>query len=536
MDGKLDFKLQTDCVDKFYRTVFGPSISHTGLCYKRCDHNMTLALRRLTHTRLPNAPGAHQQLQKNQEFAVRNHESHFRTIGDDIRSEVLQMQPYFEEIEAHYADTHEKKLLRIAAWNELKESSLAYQRDTWLKGKVRQSAHATVKLKTMEYAKPGKKPRTIVDLGVAASLLGFRYAEYMKQSMSHVKIAYKGGTMVFCKSPERETLRELFRELYQPPGRFLFIFFSDDAVLSYWEDGVVRWHNLDISSCDASHTQSLFDLLYTITPIDHHPVVQQLLAQCRAPLYIKSYRDRKRKVVLQPKSCKLYSGSTLTTLMNNLANILIMMCIADQEVINTASILAGAAAAGYIVTGEQPLRHYEQVQFLKHSPVDCQGEWRPLLNFGVLFRLSGTCKYDLPGKAHTPLQARAESFQRALLQGAYPYTVHPIVDAMKQVVAKAPLTPAARRHAHFQTSKYTTSSTTEKWDFPRYGSLTKRYMLDESEVDEMIEILGVLKYGMAYASPAFSKVLSVDYGLQCKYAPTRESDFFEGQEYPWLVR
>jgi len=182
---------------------------------------------------LPDQPGAHQQLQADQLAFVAAHMSVYSDMAALYFDGLSVHQDVITEIEEHYLDPHEKKLLREHAWNELKESCDAFNPSEWLKGRVRAKTHAAWKMKPEEYGKPGKKPRTIVDLGVSASLLGFRLAEYLKQEQANKPFEYKGGHFVFCKSPERNTLKKLFALLHQPPGRFFFLYFSDDACLSY---------------------------------------------------------------------------------------------------------------------------------------------------------------------------------------------------------------------------------------------------------------------------------------------------------------
>jgi hypothetical protein len=94
---------------------------------------------------------------------------------------------------------------------------------------------------------------------------------------------------------------------------------------------------------------------------------------------------------------RLYSGSTLTTAVNNIACLLIALNIADLGAINKASIEGAAERAGYVLTGTDCLETIEDLQFLKHSPVrDTQGVYRPVLNLGVSSELLGYVKVTYP--------------------------------------------------------------------------------------------------------------------------------------------
>ena len=513
VDGELRFPTPQHDHDSFYRTRFGFNFDTDAVTFARSDHNQRLAARRLTGTRVPDRPGYHQFLRDSQYFAIADHAAFFRHLR-------LLYQPFFEqhldlceEIEAHYLDPHEKRELRKAAWLELKQSCGAYLSDTWLKGKVRKLAHVAAKMKPEEYAKPGKKPRLIGDLGVAASLLGFRYAEFLKTAQAETLIEYAGGYMVFCKSPEVTKMKELFSKLHDPPGRFFFVFFSDDSTLAYRRpDGSVAWHNLDISSCDVSHTQYLFELLVYLTPDHMQHVARQLVDQCSAPIKFRSIHNRRLTVTLKPKFAKLYSGSTITTAINNLACILIMACIADHPVITPETIRLGAERAGYIMTGCESLPRFEKVQFLKHSPVDTPNGWYPTLNLGVVLRLSGNCKRDLPGRG--PLKPRAHAFQTQLLSGAFSHFTSPMIRGMKAMAARHTYQFTKReqvqvdslvKHRAFQTSKEVQEIEDEKY--------LARYDLNGSQIREIIDTLPIVGFGQVYTSSALDAIFNEDYGL-----------------------
>lgn len=514
-DGEVAFPTPQNDHDSFYRTRYGFNFESNAVTYAKNDHNQSLAFRRMTATRLPSLPGYHQQLRDNQRAAIRDHRGLFDQMRRHYHDVFSHYTSLHQETEEHYLDPHEKKCLREQAWNEMKESCLAYVADTWLKGRVRDKAHVAAKMKPEEYAKPGKKPRVIGDLGVAASLLGFRYAEFLKTAQFEYMIEYAGGFMIFCKSPETQALRTLFQALENPPGRYLFVYFSDDSTLAYRRpDGTVAWHNLDISSCDVSHTPELFELLVYITPPRLRSIARRLVQQCSSPIKLRSVHDPRLRLTLRPKFAKLYSGSTITTAINNLACTLIMACIADHPEINPAAILSGAERAGYIVTGAEPLERFQKVQFLKHSPVWAEDHWHPVLNLGVLLRLSGNCKQDLPGRG--PLRPRAFAFQSALLQGAYPYISNPIIDRMKQVAALEvyKYSPREERDLKARLIGVCRAREAVPVQYVSNEELLRRYDLTPAECTEIIEITGVLSYGQSYSSAAFGKVLFEDYALR----------------------
>jgi hypothetical protein len=338
--------------------------------------------------------------------------------------------------------------------------------------------------------------------------------ELLKQAQSGKPIDYKGGTIYFCKSPDPFELKYVFKQLLNPTGRFFFVYYSDDSCLVIKMGDKLYRFNLDISSCDSSHSPALFELLKDLFPQNQQSEIQRLIDQCMSPLVIRATQDRKMKVVLKPTRPMLYSGSTITTAINNLANILIAYCIANLDVITPETLESACARAGYIVTGLTPLEHFEDLQFLKHSPVrDAVGDIHPMLNLGVLLRSSGTCFGDFPGRG--PIQPRVEQFQKALLQGMYPRANCTLLDNMRSMVASArdvPLPPATLLDLQYKVTIH------ENRYLPFTAdpySLYLRYRLDDFEISALEEEFGRSGYGEYFNHSAASKILTVDYGLQC---------------------
>jgi len=307
------------------------------------------------------------------------------------------------------------------------------------------SRAAGYKMKKDECAKPGKYPRMIGDLGIPASLQGFVVSELLKKAQSSQPLHIHGGDIVFCSSPAREVLQDVFDQILNPRGRFFFVYFSDDSCLSLRIGTTVYIYNLDISGCDRSHKNALFEALLAVTPENGQKAMQTCIKQLRLPVKIRSMHHRKVKTVLQADETILFSGSTLTTVANNQASLQLGLAYSlvdfHPETIEE-QITEAALSVGYVVTSffcEKP----EHVQFLKNSPcLDTTGVYRPLLNLGVCLRSAGRCKGDLPGRGD--LKERARCFQAAFLQGCYPYVSFPMMDAFKSSVSMAPRTSAER--------------------------------------------------------------------------------------------
>jgi hypothetical protein len=326
-------------------------------------------------------------------------------------------------------------------------------------------------------------------------------------------------------------MTEVFEKLRDPPGRYYFCYFSDDSCLSIRHGGRVYSYNLDISKCDASHSDTLFDALEEITPECGKEDMAVLTAQCGLPLEIRSTVNRKVKVILQARRRLLFSGSTITTGINNLANLLIGHAVSNCDFRgDPAAIIAAARLVGYVITLDDcqvpkdpnVLPGIHLLQFLKHSPVyDTQGILRPLLNPGVLLRLSGTCNGELPGSKNQPLRDRAIAMQDGLLRGAYPYAQFTLLDNLKKQCPHKTLSANHQKQIDrivTGTLLYKITSLSEKVEkYPTFrvnsDAMWLRYGLTDSEIYEIEEMFGTMGPYMSLAGPGLDKVLKLDYGL-----------------------
>lgn len=498
--------------DGFYRTIFGPAVAVNSVTYCACDPCFALAFRRQTACREPEAEGpvrnpkygnvAEEELRENQAqfFASAGW---VEVVGRlrEMYNNHIDLKVQEEEMKEHAGDPHQKVRLRMQAKKELLDTCSVAD-DLWI-------LDVLVKMKREEHAKDGKYPRTIGDLGVAASLQGFRLTEMLKSAQSSEELHYMGGRIIFIKSPQPEVLREAFEELVNPTGTFAYVYFSDDACLAHHRPDGVRICNMDISSCDTSHGPSVFQTLIDLMPLGAREQMEKLVRQCSLPVRIQSLASKTERLKLLSREPTLYSGSTITTAINNVANVAIAVACAQD---GFRDVVASARRVGYIVTveeAEQP----EDIQFLKCSPVyDVRGRLQPVLNLGVLLRLSGACKGDLPGRGDW--RPRASAFQASLLRGYMPGMENAMIDSMRSRFY--PYTnpsydaPAASLYEHKM-----------KGDTPfrvDNANLTRRYKLDPVEEAEVNRFFSGATIGTTSGGTGLSKILMKDYSQQCNDA------------------
>jgi len=405
---------------------------------------------------------------------------------------------------------HVKRILRIIAYDLIVYHGHAVYPGEW-------SAHFTVlKIKLREIAKYLKPPRGIFDLNgnpiygnsVASSLVGLRWVERLKKEMTKPLFLTDGdrrGVIFFCPGVKFWDLYEVFHALifldYQGVAYdYVGVYFSDDSCVSYRDGkGVVHMGNADISSCDASHSPDLFEFIIKLlsgrglTDGDTEMIeclVSQLLLPVRLP-YVKDVNGKKRisdYLEFKPKFPRLYSGSVLTTLVNNFASLSILTNFFYD--CQDRSLMDSALSIGYNVTFEE-VTEPDNLQFLKHSPVWSESsgvfDYYPILNLGPFVRMMWTCFGDVPGKSKVPIHERFHTHMASVLHGMYPRVINALLPKTAPIIHSSKVDP----HSPIVTVD-------ESSLLKRYGLLTIGQPLIDNEI-------------LPSTVEAYKKILVVDY-------------------------
>lgn len=513
VNGEVIFTSQDKDVDGTYRTFGGPVFSLAWKTWRKCNLNVRYALRRLLGVIEPETLGADAFIRDSQEANILRMRQFFvQNVAPLYQTHFLLYTNARDEIEKHLNDPHPKRALRNQAYTNLKEEGKLEQSDSNFVDR-----HVGGKLKTAEKAKSvvdetkQKYPRMIFDLKVPASLIGSEVMSLLKQAMADNPIITDMSRIQFIKTPNPFILKRAFQELYDTEYILDFICFSDDSAFTIKLADGIHYCMADISSADASYTPELFELLFHLVPASMQDDVRRLIEQCKMPMKIRDCNDPKIYVLLKPLFAVLYSGSTLTTAINTLANFLIALAIEEGvrngSIQTIADIQQAIRRIGFLVTISE-CRHYEELQFLKHSPVrDTLGNWQPMLNFGVLLRASGMCFGDYPGRGD--LKQRILAFQRGLLQGAYPYTSCQLLDAMWQAVGQGPVSIEAAKEFKYKVDN-DSSFTPYRVD---ESSFCRRYDLNPVEFAYLTELVSNYSYGYAINTSAVEKICLKDYEL-----------------------
>jgi len=323
---------------------------------------------------------------------------------------------------------HSKRHERVQAYCDLVETKEYFH--------SRFTKDVEGKIKIQELGKFKKYPRLFISLGSRSIFKSGFLIELLKECFND-EIG-DNEEVEFIHGPEYTLLQRTFEKLINPKTIY-FPYFSDDSSISIQcNDGVYR-ANVDISSCDGSHTWVIFKLLQDIADADPRlgQAIRETIDQLKSPLCLRSYSKHKEmKVKLKPVDPVLYTGSTITTVVNNIANLCIFSAVKTNlhgQRPNLSDcrelIRASAESCGYIVTIDE-CDDITQLQFLKHSPVIKGGVVVPILNLGVILRLFGSCWGDLPYTKD--FKSSAYAWNRQLTLSLQHAGKHPLLNMLRE--------------------------------------------------------------------------------------------------------
>lgn len=390
------------------------------------------------------------------------------------------------------SETHPKKKLREEAHEYIKQMTLLKEA-TYTK-------KVTAKVK-IEVAKFMKNARVYVDMTTPQSLLGSWLVEPMKNAMKEIDLGW--CLFIFVKTTDEQTVHAAFEKLRDQVYRPVCVFHSDDAVLMLpCKDGVLRL-NLDISSCDRSNLTPIFDLLLQMVPDGPWKFIYERMVQgCTLPLIIPNPSGNGEYVRVVPTVPFEYSGCNLTTLLNNVALLVIASSIFWKFNSNMTKqeteklITSRAESVGYKVT-VSICERVEQVQFLKYSPSDSIN-WFPVRNLGCVLRAVGHYDGDLPGRGS--LEKRALDHVSQVVTGITTGYIDPISQVLRERFCS--LNPLSNRY-QWQVQKYSHPVSVTH--------LINRYNLSEYQIHMLRELVKTCSIGDYVTSPILDVIFRVDY-------------------------
>lgn len=394
-----------------YTTVFGPRFHNPqAQVYTSNVHNLSTAINRLDGSRESESALTVNNVNispyAKQRRLARYLESFHCSVKSALEPFLLALGDDIEEQIKNACDKrHTKYKARVAAINKLMDRADVIN-SLFMEGSDGK-CHIKGMLKIPEFAKYGKKGRLLGDFGCPGSLLAAFLVPILKHAFA-TNHEFDECHIRFLYSTKREEMDSAVSDFFSSTKNY-YIYFSDDMIAKIFDrDGIPHYYNLDISSCDSSNSASVFERLqwYFNDYASSNSLIERAIRQCKQPLLLlnpeKSIRERITAISSQPLE---YSGTQLTTLLNNIASSSI--CVSIEYSMKrlkrtddlTTIIDRSAFAVGYKVTSDH-CQSLEKVQFLKHSfskaPSDYEFTHCSWFNLGPLFRSCGTCFMDLP--------------------------------------------------------------------------------------------------------------------------------------------
>jgi len=488
--------------NQFYRCMTGAVISGTHITYNNSNDSITTALPRLfCFDRDTHSEDTWRQLQS-RFVNTRRWKRISSRFNAELRQYLTTLGENFLYTQSEFADLpHPKRALRRQGKLKLDESC------AW---RTHSLSKVKTKLKTGEYAKPGKKARNIVDLGVEASLIAGRACEVLKDFIS--RFEFENAIVNYHGHMSLESLTKTFQRLIKPPDSgFVFEYFSDDSCFAAsCRDGTARF-NVDFASCDSSHYGVVFDALETMTSNCgiFSEQIAAALKQLSADVSVRDCYGKKIATVSLNESL-LFSGSTLTTIINNLAQLMLAVKLTtiDWQSLTveqaSATLRDCARRVGYSVTIVDASENFCKLQFLKYSP-DIAGV--PYINPGVFLRVLGWSKRDIPkirGK-RTSYTERANSFEASKIE-SFKYSGQTSlfrIMAEKYNICGTGYTP----ESYFRLE----ASNSRAYDICD-SSVMQRYGLTHLQLTVLKDLLRVSAIGSLIRCEASDIIFNVDYG------------------------
>jgi len=380
----------------------------------------------------------------------------------------------------------------------------------------------TYKLKIPESAKAGKDGRGIGDYSTPGSLLAPFLVPILKNAFSK-RIEHGGAVIRFVDSTNAKDVDSIVTEMYQSACSY-FIFFSDDMMCKIVRDGKVEYFNLDISACDRSNTPSVFRRLeWFFGDTAWDGLMKRACSQCKQPLLIRNPENSEEWITALVDFEKEFSGTILTTLLNNIASSAICLSIVHRLLSgpqqSTSSVVSDSAfAVGYVVTAES-CEGPEDLQFLKMSFwEDEDGLLHSFLNVGAMIRGFGTCWMDYP--LNLKRKERLEDAIRfrnwGVLQGYKNSGSNDLLEALR--ASPGCQRPGARYNGTVALTQLSRELAHKAWDSesPRLpvpvSAILARYRISQQEWSELCAITRRGDVGDIIHHAVVQSVLHRDYG------------------------
>lgn len=338
----------------------------------------------------------------------------------------------------------------------------------------------------------------------------------MKKAIASTPFRGAGYTLYFLASPDLMQIGEYYRQMQF--GN-IGMYFSDDASVSFslMVAGVRRvvWYNIDISGCDASTSKSVVEACGEMFPEISQRGFCALKRQLSAPIQLGKGAD---KLLFEPIECFEYSGSLLTTLLNNTSILCVLQQLYDSVLSRTYSSVEDLDIYVGKILGDtgwkldrELCEKFEDLQFLKTSPCySVSGEVVAILNLGVVLRAIGQTYGDLPGSGD--IAKRSLLFLEEWTLGLVHIGEHDLHKVLRDKYLGFGAMIGLRK-ARFNSDAIRRIENSSRLQLD-IRSVCARYRMSICEFQQLITLISQSGLGDGIACLAADLILLKDYGLR----------------------
>jgi hypothetical protein len=386
----------------------------------------------------------------------------------------------------------------------------------------------TIKVKNkIELSKPGKHIRLYVTYGMAYMNASFIYVFLKKlcatvYDLKDLNLPFPVRIQIHMSLDTSSSLDPFYEGLQ-------IHIYSDDMAFMFRRGLFTFKGDIDIASCDAGNTFSIFGVLfYVIDALGFGALIQNNFRVLRQPIVIENPLNKLARVYefLKVRPVHLFQGSGCpeTTMVNDLASYTIGVATAVriahhlqaglpiEDLDFPSAIFEAAAEVGHMVTVKE-CSCMEETTFLKHSPMMSeQGHYVNVLNLGAILRSLGSYLGDLEAKSlnittsafrRLSAEARVELYIGSVVAGHVHEPASLIMDALR---ARFPAKSALK------TRYFQSTHDRSHYSIP-LESFQRRYGGTDAEWHTLAEQIQALRFGEIRFAPIWDTIMAVDYGL-----------------------
>jgi len=380
--------------------------------------------------------------------------------------------------------------------------------------------HVTYKLKNHELLLDSKK-RAIGDLGADNTQDSAYDMPSVKMAMSH-PFEHNNLTTEYVKTASHLVLQRVLGGLLNVDrNKMYFIYSSDDScVAAGCKDGRV-YFNGDVRACDGSHRTRFFNLVEQFLCITdgldnaHAASVRRAMEYLKLPLVMRNPEQYREKVTYVFNTMRLYSGSSLTTTINNFANLFISFAL-ERRVPYPERLTKAEFKHAYLMAGEDvgyllkvdSCESPEDLMFLKHFPSVVDGIVVPVVALGTWIRGFGTFVGDLPGRSKDGAETRAKAFVSDVIISRDNWGDHRMRDSFQHLRCNHTVVMTGNAYREALTSRSIGRTNIRVPD----ESIMRRYRITSSEYEHLCSLIAHAGIGDVICNVTATKIYMRDYG------------------------